>query len=740
MKVKKLGLLSFILIQMVLKTYGMSDELTRQIVIDIDITLTECCATLESNFNGTFTVLSNFGNLITAVSKCSEFFITQAQVGTTGYTITTPGIYQLSSDIIFNPTTSGTAAITINTSNVTLDLQGFSLIQNNSTSETIGIECKFNTSDITIRNGAIVGVTGSGVSNSIVVGSLNSDITITNLQIIAPGALGIHLASTNNFFISGVEVLGTTTGISLNTVNGGQISGSSIIQSTACGISLVTSFSNIISNCVIADTSSAASNAAGISAVTGGNNRIESCWIDNITTSLTSASNSAVGILLGSTESSDIILNNQVSNCTTSGSAFPFGIQMQYVFTTLSSTGQPSVSGTVQVNDVAWSSNGHYLAAAAGTGGAGTITVYEYANAVFTQIAQITDNNAQAVVWSPDGTYLATGDSSGPTLNVYLFNGTSLQLQASLTADGDISSVDWSSNGRFIAIGTGTGPQIEVYEFTGSSLVSVATFTPTPSATVESVNWSPNGQYLAYGSASATTNQIGVLFFNGATLTLVAEMSHGATVQSVNWSPKGQYLAIGGAEGTGPFDVRVLNFTGSALTIVASFDHGATVHSVNWSPDGQYVALGANTSAAVNARVLQFTGSSLVDVSNFDNASTTIESIQWSPEGNVLAYGSSPTAADLTIGVLNGLQFPSGSIIRNNLITTVNGPALATGVPGVSSGCGLSASSATNLIIQNTAFANDRNYQFVTNVFQQYVANTQSQSPSLIANLSFPPL
>jgi hypothetical protein len=92
------------------------------------------------------------------------------------------------------------------------------------------------------------------------------------------------------------------------------------------------------------------------------------------------------------------------------------------------------------------------------------------------------------------------------------------------------------------------------------------------------------------------------------------------------------------------------------------------------------------------------------------------------------------------VSILSGLQFPSGTIIRNNLITLTNGPALATGLPGVSTGRGLSASSSSNLIIQNIAFANDINYVFVDNVFTQYVVNTSNSVPSFIANLSFPPL
>lgn len=734
MKITKLMLLGFILLQAFIgSVHGVFDPRdTRQIAIDIDTTLTTCCATLQSDFNGTFTTLKALGDLIAFSIECTPVLITQAMVGTTGFVITQSGVYQLSQNIVFSPVAAA-SAITINASNVVLDLQCFSITQGNATLAVNGVSIGANQTNITINSGLISGMTGnginisSGVSNVII---MDTHVLLSRYGIFCNGTSPAPILT---MIVSGVDLLGNGTGASFNFCKECQINDSAIIKSTSAGLEFVSSFSNRVNSCTIGDTQASVGNAFGVRAVSGGDNRFENCLIDNTSAVATFT---AAGISFDAFESNDIIANNQISNTTAPVGARPFGITVASTFTSINTNMLPNITGTIAVNSLEWTPDGRYLAAASGSVSGGTITVYEF-NGNIMSIAAFSDTNAQAVSWSPDGSYLATGDIAGPAvLAVYQFNGSSLVLKASVNPGaGGINAVDWSPNGRFIAIGTASSPEVSVYEFDGTALVLITTFVNT--GAVNSVNWSPDSQYLAIGS-SAAVNQIKVLKFNGVNLTLSAQFAHGANVNSVNWSPDGRKIVIGGAESP-VFDVRVLNFTGASLVNLASFDHGAVVHSVRWSPDQQFIVLGATASGGSDVQALRFNGNSLTIVSSFNNGAT-VQAVSWAPGSNLIAIGGNPTGASVIIRLLNALQFPAGTIIRNNLIINTNGPALAAGVPGVSTGVGLSASSASSLIIQNIAFNNDLNYNSVTNIFQQFLANTQSQNPSLIANLSFPPL
>lgn len=77
-------------------------------------------------------------------------------------TITQPGLYTLGEDITFSPGAAD-SIISIQSSDVTLDLGGRSVIQGNATASVNGISISAGLQRITIKNGAIRGVTGRGV-------------------------------------------------------------------------------------------------------------------------------------------------------------------------------------------------------------------------------------------------------------------------------------------------------------------------------------------------------------------------------------------------------------------------------------------------------------------------------------------------------------------------------------------------------------------------------------------------
>lgn len=81
-----------------------------------------------------------------------------------GYTINQPGAYCLAENIEWNAIVNGTAAITINANNVSLDLSKRTIQQiSNTTSNNIGILIGPNLNNIKIYGGSIVGFSGLGI-------------------------------------------------------------------------------------------------------------------------------------------------------------------------------------------------------------------------------------------------------------------------------------------------------------------------------------------------------------------------------------------------------------------------------------------------------------------------------------------------------------------------------------------------------------------------------------------------
>lgn len=99
--------------------------------------------------------------ILDPVTQCLGTPITQADVGTTGYTISTSGKYYLAENITFNPGAAATA-ITISAQYVTVDLNGKTLKQGNATGGVNSINVNSG-SNVTIQNGFIQDFTNHAI-------------------------------------------------------------------------------------------------------------------------------------------------------------------------------------------------------------------------------------------------------------------------------------------------------------------------------------------------------------------------------------------------------------------------------------------------------------------------------------------------------------------------------------------------------------------------------------------------
>ncbi len=313
--------------------------------------------------------------------------------------------------------------------------------------------------------------------------------------------------------------------------------------------------------------------------------------------------------------------------------------------------------GFAEVNDVAWSPDGRYvavaLAAGVGGGSGSELLLYRFNESpspTLTLVASV-DQEAVAVnvvTWSPDGRYLAvgTGDAPDPDdagigfgheLQVYRVStlGTvSLEGVASKDERGaDIHSLSWSPDGVYLAVGTSAhahvqtdtdidvNHELQIFQFdtTGTPTLNgvVSKDMGSDNSAVNTVAWSKDGRYLAVGTTIDPTpgeplsnidtgEELQLYRFDTtstATLVGVDSKNQGSVgVYAFAWSPDGNYLAVGTAHNPTPenltsdHELQVYQLDGSSLTGVASLDltNTSTIRDVAWSPCGNYITVGRN--------------------------------------------------------------------------------------------------------------------------------------------------
>ena len=239
----------------------------------------------------------------------------------------------------------------------------------------------------------------------------------------------------------------------------------------------------------------------------------------------------------------------------------------------------------------------------------------DLAKSVFTQVF----GSILAAAFSPDGKFLATGDSNG---EVRLWQ--VAEAQPLLTYQGHTSwvfSVAWSPDGLTLASGS-YDQTVRLWNVnTGQCLKTLP-----ENDSVLSVAWSPNGRILASGSYDQTVKlwdaQIGSR--------LKTLSGHTSWVFSIAWSPDGETLAGGGDDQT----IRLWDAKqGKCFKTFRGHDNW--VRSVAFSPDGKILASGSYDQTVK----LWDTGSSRC-LKTLCGHNNWVLSVVWSPDGKTLASGS----------------------------------------------------------------------------------------------------
>ena len=266
-----------------------------------------------------------------------------------------------------------------------------------------------------------------------------------------------------------------------------------------------------------------------------------------------------------------------------------------------------------------------------------------------------------SVAYSPDGQYLATGDTNG---EIILWEVNTGRLKSRIRADSNwIRSIAYSPDGQYLA-SAGENQTIRIWSVVDDSCIQmiddvqnqvwVVIFSPDDSkiATagedktikiwsvesgqclntflghsdcVRSVAFSPDGQYLASGSEDKTIKIWSVE--SGQCLNTFT--GHNNWVWSLAYSPDGQYLASGSADLT----IKIWHLASSKCQQTLA-GHRNWVQSIAYSPDGQYLASGSTDRTV---KIWHLASSKCQQT--LQGHSVWMRALAYSPDGQYLASG-----------------------------------------------------------------------------------------------------
>ena len=626
-------------------------------------------------------------------------------------TISSPGLYVLKCNV--------TAQITITTSDVQIELNGFTLSNSGNPIITINSDL----SNIAIRNGLIKG--SLNTNDGIAVASGTSDVQFKSVTFIDCKG-GILFDGTENSKITCCEVKHCKFKNCNKGIFARYIQKCNFFDCLACccnqfGFKFLYSNFNKIEACTTLDidNENPAGDALGFASHGGHGNLFKGCAAEGIKKSTAGEfCTKTAGFLLtgtdGDMEEGTKIINCIANSTISTQSSSAFGIFLEPKILSEISTITSEAHGTT-VFSVSWSPKEKFLAIGGNTAsGNQEIRIYSF-DGLSLSLLDFEEHGitVNSVSWSPNGKYCAIGGGISSTDNreirVYSFNGSSLNLLHSEPHTDIVNSVSWSPNGKYLAIGgdtAGDSQEIRIYSFDGLSLSLL--YSEEHGTNVYSVDWSPNGKYLAIGGGDNTDYgyQIRIYSFDGLSLSLLDPKGFGTIARSVDWSPSGKHLAVGRntieSGGVTVSEIQVYSFDGSFLAALDYKTHGNTVTSVSWSPNGKYLAIGGNTADdSKEIRIYSFNGSFLTLLNSKEHG-TIVYSVDWSPSGKYLAIGGE-TSGGKEIQVYGVMDSPSNCLIDSNKTCNSSGEEfLGYGILG----------GGDNSFLRNIAYNNDVNFSY----------------------------
>ena len=234
-----------------------------------------------------------------------------------------------------------------------------------------------------------------------------------------------------------------------------------------------------------------------------------------------------------------------------------------------------------------------------------------------------------AVAWSPNGSYMASG-SKDHTVHVWYPRSGSDAYSAYGKHTDAVNTVAWSPSTNsaggqnLLIIASGSNDNtVQVWQVTNESSPFVYS---SHSAMVNSVAWSPDGTRIASGSADHT-----VQVWNAADgSNAYTYPGHSDGVKAVAWSPDGTHIASGSVDTS----VQVWNAVDGSNPFIYK-GHTDVVNAVAWSPDGSKIASGSNDKT-----VQVWNSATDMQILSYANHTDVVNAVAWSPDGTLIASAS----------------------------------------------------------------------------------------------------
>ncbi|MGB8344446.1 MAG: WD40 repeat domain-containing protein [Ktedonobacteraceae bacterium] len=299
------------------------------------------------------------------------------------------------------------------------------------------------------------------------------------------------------------------------------------------------------------------------------------------------------------------------------------------------------------LQDLAWSSNGKYLAACGGLVKPGPneerlilkaeVLVWEALTG--TTMCRYTHHQdvPTDVSWSPDSSRIASG---GWDRTVHLWEAITGQQLGSYTGHANfVTAIDWSPDGtRILSAGSDLAYRSQnnhaeqhIWDVqTRETLITYAGYTDT----IFSARWSPDGIKIASGGYDHTAQ----VWKASTGKHLFTYDKHTDCIFDVAWSPDGSAIASASQDHT----LQVWECLSGQLRYQRTSTWNRAMMKVAWSPDGNYLAVVSSAGELLNGRTGEV-------IRKFGPANAGMGRIVWSPKGTHLAFLQETSAQVLRV-------------------------------------------------------------------------------------------
>jgi WD40 repeat protein len=287
------------------------------------------------------------------------------------------------------------------------------------------------------------------------------------------------------------------------------------------------------------------------------------------------------------------------------------------------------------VNAVAWSPDSKYIASG---GNDNLVQVWDTTSGTPLMVYKGHPAAVLSLTWSPDGATIASGGGAyGDNKDYSVRVWTALTGKDSFTYDehkGVVTIVRWSYDGQHIASASSAETSVHVWEAqTGKT---TTTYSGNDDS-VSSLAWSPDSKSIVSGVATLMSGVMHPTVKIWKSLSGDEILTYpGQGANALAWSPDGKLIASTNNDKIQIWDAA----SGKDQTTLQSGN--SAVLTLAWSPDGKYLVSGGGSTQSVGSdNIAQvWNVSTKQAITTYRSHQLPVSSVSWSPDGTRVASGS----------------------------------------------------------------------------------------------------